>query len=336
MTRLIVRRSLFAVVQLIGASIIVFVLVRMLPGDPATTMLGSTASPEQVAALQEHLGLDKPIPEQYLIWVGGVFSGDLGQSIVTGNPVTSDIGERLPATLELITVTLLVVIVILIPLGIATARRSRRLYARVADKGVFTYGMLAGAAPDFWLGLMLLYVFFSTLGVAPAPTGRLDLDVVPPATITGSLIIDSTVTANWAALRSALSHLVLPVVTLAFVYGAPILKMTRQTVIRMLDAEFVQQARASGISEGAILRIAFKNSLPPVITLIGVTYGFVVGGAVLVETVFSWGGLGQYAVQAITNADFPAIQGFVLVATSISILVYLLVDVVYHVIDPRT
>jgi peptide/nickel transport system permease protein len=324
------------VLQLFGASIIVFVIVRALPADPAEAMLGASVSPEQVADLQERLGLNEPLPTQYWIWLRDLLvHGDLGRSWFTSNAVTKDLGERLPATIELIGVALLLAIVVMIPLGVLTARKARSIYGKVADRGVFGYGMLAGSVPDFLLGILLVFVFYSQARWAPAPLGRLDIAVLPPEKITGLYTIDSLLTGSWDALRSALAHLVLPVVTLTFVYGAPILKMTRATVKRMLDSEFVEQARAVGLSEKQVLRIAFKNSLPPVIVVFGVTLGYVIGGAVLVESIFSWGGLGQYAVQSIANADFAAIQGFVLVATAFSIFVYLLVDVLHYVVDPR-
>jgi len=321
--------------QLFGASIVVFVIVRLLPGDPVALLIGQLAGPEQIAQLRKDLGLDRSIPEQYWIWVGDVVHGDLGRSLFTSNPVTTDIKERLPATIELITAALLVCIFVLIPIGVLTARRSRSLCSRLADKGTFTYGMFAGAMPDFWLALILVYVLYYKFEIFPAPIGRYDITISAPPTVTGFATIDSLIAGNWAALGSYLKHLALPVTTLAFVYGAPILKMTRQTVVSMLEGEFVYQARAAGLSQRWLLWIAFKNSLPPIITLVGLTYGYIIGGAVLIETVFSWGGFGQYAVQAILNADFNAIQGFVLVATAISIFVFLIVDVVYYLIDPR-
>ena len=335
MTRLIVRRLLFAIVQLLGASIIIFGIVRLLPSDPATAILGSSVGEEQVEALRERLGLDKSIPEQYWIWLTDLFHGDLGRSWFTSNSVIDDLAQRLPATLELILIALFVSVVILIPLGVITARKSQSIYSKVVDKTVFSYGMLSGATPDFWLGLVLLFVFWVQLGWAPAPLGRIDLSVDAPDAVTGFLLIDSTIQGNWSALNSALGHLVLPVFVLAFVYGAPLLKMTRNTVARMLESDFVEQGRAAGLSDRTLTRMAVKNSLPPVITLTGVVFGYVVGGAVLVETVFSWGGVGQYAVQSIANADFNAIQGFVLVATAISIFIYLVVDILHYIIDPR-
>ena len=333
--RLLARRLLIGIVQLFGASIVVFVIVRVLPADPATALLGTAVPPEQIEALRKDLGLDKSIVEQYWIWLKDVFQGDLGRSLFTSNPVVDDLGHRLPATFELILLSLFLSVGILVPLGIWTARRSRSIYGKALEKGTFAYGMLAGATPDFWVGLLLLFGFYSQLRWAPGPVGRLDLDVSAPKTVTGFLLIDSTIAGNWLALKSAAAHLALPVVTLTLVYGAPLLKITRSTMEKMLDTEFVQQARSAGLGDRTILRIAFKNSLPPVITLLAVVFGYVIGGAVLVEQVFSWGGLGQYAVQAIGNADFAAIQGFVLAATAITIFIYIVVDLLHYWLDPR-
>jgi ABC-type dipeptide/oligopeptide/nickel transport system permease component len=335
MRTLLLRRAAYAVIQLFGASMIIFVIVRLLPGDPATSTLGATAGPEQIQALRERLGLTKSIPEQYWIWLRDILHGNLGTSSVTSRPVLDDVADRLPATLELVTLTLFLSVVVLIPLGIVTARRPRSIYSKALDKGIFGYGMLAGATADFWLALLLIFAFYSELHWAAAPLGRLDIAIAPPNRVTGLYVIDSVVAGNWAAFRSSLEHLALPVITLTFVYGAAILKITRQTMLHMLDSEFIEQARASGLPERTQLRMAFKNALPPILTLVGITYGYIIGGAVLVETVFSWGGLGQYAVQSIGNADYAAIQGFVLIATSIAIVVYLVIDVLHYVIDPR-
>ena len=333
--RLITKRLALSIIQLFGASIVIFALVRQLPGDPAVSQLGSTAGPEQIEALRERLHLNDPVPVQYAIWIRDLFRGDLGRSNVTGNAVTTDLADRIPATLELITISLLAALVLLVPLGVFTARMAKRWYSRAVNRSVFTYGLFAGSMPDFWLAQLLLFLIFFKLGWAPAPLGRVDLMLGPPDDVTGLYTLDSLIAADWGRLRDAVVHLVLPIVTLVFVYGAPILKMTRANITKNLDSEFVQQAKSAGIGERAQLAMAFKNSLPPIITLAGITYGFVIGGAVLVETIFSWGGLGQYAVLAISNADFNAIQGFVLVATVVSIFIFLLVDIVHYMVDPR-
>lgn len=335
MGKLILRRFLYALLQIVGASIVVFVIVRLLPADPAAAMLGPDIAPGQLEALRKQLGLDDPLFTQYVTWARDALGGDLGRSWYTSQPVIDDVSKRLPATVELVGYSLLATIFVLIPIGVISARKTRRTYGRVLDKIIFLYGMLAGAIPDFLLGILLIALFYTQLRFGVAPIGRLDVVVTPPPDVTGFFTIDSALDGSWVAFKSAVAHLILPVVTLTFVYGAPVLKMTRQTVKHMLDAEFTDYARAAGLSERAILRIALKNSLPPMIITIGLTFGYVIGGAVLVETVFSWGGFGQYAVQAISNADLAAVQGFVLVATVISILVYFVVDVLHYMLDPR-
>ena len=325
------KRLPFVLPQLLGVSFVTFLLVRLLPGDPVRAILGAFATEEGIRALTERLGLDKPILVQYVLYIRNLSQGDMGISIRTGQPVLTDILQRLPATLELITISLVLSLLIMIPLGAYTARRGKGL----ASRSTFAYGMLAGAIPDFWLALIMVFVFFFTLRIAPAPLGRMGITAIPPTRITGMHTVDSLLTLNGAAFGEAASHLALPVITLVFVYGGPILKMTHTTMNEIMNSEFVLQAKAAGLSERVVTSYALRNALPPVITIIGVIYGYLLGGAVLVEQVFSWGGLGQYAVQAISNSDFPAIQGFVLIAAMFSLFVYLLVDICYFILDPR-
>ncbi|HUS82910.1 MAG TPA: ABC transporter permease, partial [Dehalococcoidia bacterium] len=228
------RRALFFIPQLLGITFVTFVLVRLLPGDPATRILGSLATPQQIAELRERLGLNDPIWAQYVNWMRDLLHGDLGISFFTSQPVIDDIVARFPATLELITITLVISLLIMIPLGILAGRQTSGRLSRLADRGVFGYGLLAGALPDFWLGLILLFVFYNLLGVAPAPLGRLDTGIEPPHAITGFYTLDSLVTGNWEAFSSTVRHLALPVITLVFVYGGPILKMTRQVMSSVL------------------------------------------------------------------------------------------------------
>jgi ABC-type dipeptide/oligopeptide/nickel transport system permease component len=328
-------RAVFFVPQLVGVTFVTFFVVRLLPGDPASRFLGSLATPDQLEAFRERLGLNKPIWEQYVTWMGDLLHGNLGVSFFTGNPVRDDITDRFPITLELITISLIISLLIMIPLGILSARQTGGAVSRWANRTIFSYGMLAGALPDFWLALILIFIFYTQLGWAPAPLGQLDAGIAAPDRITGFLTIDSLLRGDLEAFQSAVRHLALPVVTLVFVYGGPILKMTRGTIAGMLDSPYVEHARALGLSESKVLFYAFRNSLPPVITMTGIIFGYLLGGAVLVETVFSWGGFGQYAVQSVLNADFNGIQGFVIVAAIFSIVVYLLVDVAYVLIDPR-
>jgi len=335
MLRYLVKRLAFLVPQLLGISFITFYLIRLLPGDPATAILGSMATPGQIQNLREQLGLTQPVPVQYWLWLQRVLHGDLGHSNFTGNAVASDLLTRLPATLELITISTVLAMVTMIPLGLLLGRPGGRWRRKIGGSGAFVYGLLAGALPEFWIGLILIFVFYSWLGLAPAPLGRLDMSVVPPPRVTGFLTIDSVVAGDWVALGSALQHLILPVLSLAFVIGAPVLRMTRSMVENVHNSEYMEYARALGLRDRQVTRYALRNSLPPVLTMIGLIYSFQLGGAVLVEQVFSWGGAGQYAVQAIANADFWPVQGFVLIAGVFSVLIYLTVDLLYFAIDPR-
>jgi ABC-type dipeptide/oligopeptide/nickel transport system permease component len=329
--RYLLRRLLFVVPQLVGITLITFLLVQLIPGDPARLMLGPLASEETIQRLREHLGLTRSLPEQYGVYVWHALQGDLGTSWRSTNAVAHDLGQRLPATLELITYSLLLAVLVAIPLGVRAARRPGKL----SDRFSFGYGLVAGALPEFWLGLILILILYVKLGWAAAPNGRLDVDVSAPRDITGAFTLDALLTGNWTALRSAYSHLLLPVLTLALVTIGPILKMTRSTMQQMLTADFTRYARLCGLPEPLVARYALRNALPPIVTLVAVLYSFLIGGAVLVEVVFGWGGAGQYAVQGVLDADFAVVQGFVLVAAIISLVVYLIVDLIYFAIDPR-
>jgi peptide/nickel transport system permease protein len=326
------RRLIFVGPQLVGILLVSFLLVKLIPGDPAVLMLGPFATDDGLARLREELGLDRSILAQFLIYLFKVIQGDLGTSWQTTMPVTSDLAQRFPATLELITLSLLLALCIGIPLGVAGARNKRGILRKIADY----YGLLAGALPDFWFALVLIFIFYTMLGVAPAPLGRMDFTVIPPPTITGSLLLDSLATGNWAAFRNAAGHLILPVLTLGIVNAAPILKMTQSTTERMLESDFSRYAEMCGLPRHVVVRHALRNALPSVITIVSVLYGFLIGGAVLVEIVFSWGGAGQYAVQGVLNADLNPVLGFVLYSAILSLVIYLIVDLLYFALDPRT
>jgi peptide/nickel transport system permease protein len=325
------RRLLFVVPQLVGITLVTFLLIQLIPGDPARLMLGPLASEDTIHLLREHMGLNRPLPTQYVLYVWHAMHGDLGSSWQSGNPVATDLRQRLPATLELITYSLLLAVVIAIPLGVRAARNP----GKGSDRFAFGYGLVAGALPEFWLGLILILVIYVKLGWGVSPDGRLDVGVNPPTRITGAYTVDALVTGNWIALKSAFEHLALPVATLTITTIGPILKMTRSTMQQMLASDFTRYARLCGLPDKLVGRYALRNALPPVVTLVAVLYSFLIGGAVLVEFVFGWGGAGQYAVQGVLNADFQVVQGFVLVAAVISLVVYLIVDLIYFAIDPR-
>src|SRR5216683_1592348 len=273
----ILRRLLLLVPQLLGISLITFVLIHLMPGDPAYTIAGSLATEQNIRAIQHRMGLDQPLPVQYVLYLQRLSHGDLGDSYIAGRPVRDDLAERLPATVELITISF----------------------------------VLAVAIPDFWLALILAFVFYFQLRWLPAPIGQLDIAVTPPPPVTGMLLIDSLIAGDGEVLRNHLGHLILPVATLTLLYAAPILKMTRSSMDSVLGSGFVRYSRAAGLPTGVVVRYALRNALSPVVTLVGVLYSILLSGAVLVEQVYGWGGAGQYAVQSILNSDYLAIQGFV-------------------------
>ena len=331
MWKLAIKRFLYLIPQLIVVSLIVFFLIRLLPGDPSFMLAGPYATAERIAEVRRQLGLDKPIYIQYYHYIRNVLRGDFGTSWRTSQPVLHDIAQRLPATMELILGTTFFAVLLGIPLGILTAIRKRGL----ADKAVFVYGMLAGAIPDFWFALIAVFLFFYKLGWLPGPTGQLDIGVSEPPHLTGMYVVDSLVTGNWETFRSSVKHLILPLLTLVVVYMPLILKTTRSTMEEMLESTFVEYARACGLSRWMQLRYALRNALPPVATLVGIMIWFLLGGAVLVETVFAWGGLGQYAVESVVNSDYAPLQAVVLLAAAFTMGIFLLVDLAYCWLDPR-
>jgi ABC-type dipeptide/oligopeptide/nickel transport system permease component len=328
--RFILRRLALIPIQAIGVTLVTFLLVRLLPGNPAQRLAGPFAGPQAVKAESDRLGLGQPLWTQYWKYLDQVVHLQLGTSFTTGQPVSQEIFDRLPATLELITVALVISVVLGIGLGAFIALRQGSLL----DKLTFGYGLLAGALPDFWIGLLLVYLFFYKLGWAPAPTGQMGIGYACPRH-TGFLLIDCVIAGQWGAWWSAITHLILPVATLVFVYMGAILKMTRSRLSEVLDADYVRYAERLGITRLQTFRYALRNALPAVVTISAVTYSFLLGGAVLVETIFSWGGLGQYAVQAVQGSDYPALQGVILIAAIFNLIVYLLADVIDRVIDPR-
>jgi ABC-type dipeptide/oligopeptide/nickel transport system permease component len=327
----VARRLLFAAPQIFGITLITFWLIRLLPGNPAYQLAGPYPTTEGIKAITAQLGLDQPVWEQYLKYLSHLAHGDFGVSWFSTSPVSDELRQRLPATLELISIASFFIVVGGIVAGVIVAV-SRRPFL---DKLIDLYGLLSGAFPDFWLGLVLTFLFFFSLGWLPAPLGRLDVSVSPPPHVTGFYTVDSLVSGDWSAFRSAVAHLVLPVATLVIVYMAAIVKMTRSTVEEMLRSDMITYARACGLPDRIVLRYALRNSLPPIVTLIGLTYGYLLGGAVLVEKVFSWGGLGSYVVDSVLRSDYFPVQAFVLIAAVFNFGVYLVVDLVHLAVDPR-
>jgi ABC-type dipeptide/oligopeptide/nickel transport system permease component len=335
MARYTGRRLLLLIPQLLMVAVITFVLILFTPGNPARAQLGSQAPQEAVDALSIKLGLEEPAPQRFLIYLGDIAQGDFGQSWVSGRPVRDDLLSRAPATFELITIGFLCSLLVAIPLGIAGALRSSGLLGRLLDRVSYGYGLLAGAVPDFWFALILVFVFFAVLGVAPSPIGQLDVAVPAPDSITGMISVDALLTGNWPAFWNHAGHLVLPVATLVFINAAPILRMTRSSMLENLNSPYIRFARANGMPQSQIIRYALRNALLPIVTLAGVLYTILIGGAVLTETIFSWGGVGQYAVQSVLNADWAALQSVVLLGATVSLIVYLILDLMHAAVDPR-
>jgi len=338
MSRYIIRRVAVGLVQLFCLVVAVFFLIRLLPADPVSRFVGLNSSAEAYAQAERNLGLDRPVMVQLGHYLGvlpsegeGLLQGNLGTSWVTGTAVASEISQTLPITLELLTLSFFCALLISVPVGMIAALRP----GGGADKGVFVYSLFAGSQPEFWWGLLFVYLFFFTLGVAPAPLGVLSpLTNAPPDT-TGFVTIDSILAGRPDVFLEALHHFMLPVATMVFILSGPIIKMVRQNMVRALGSDFVLYARCAGLPGRRVALYALRAALAPSMTLIGILYGFMLGGAVLIESVFSLGGLGQYAIRSILAFDYPAIQGVILIITAISLLVYLALDLIHAFVDPR-
>ena len=328
----LLRRLAMLVPQLLAVSFVAFVLIRLLPGNPAELILGPQRTDESVAQLEQEMGLDKPIPEQYWLYLKDIANGDLGRSFFTGSDVKTDLVDRFPATLELLGYAMLVALIVGTSMGAIAAMMGNRGWFVGATN---IYSRLAGALPDFWIALIAIYVFYYVLGIFPAPLGRLDADIVEPDQITGFLTVDSLLQGNLAAFSSAAAHLALPVLVLGLVVAPMIGRITNRAMTDILRADHIRFAHACGLRRRTVYRYALRNALPPVLTVLGVLFVFLLGGAVLIEKVFSWGGIGQYATNAVINDDYAPLQGFVLVAAAFTMIVYLVVDVLHMALDPR-
>jgi ABC-type dipeptide/oligopeptide/nickel transport system permease component len=326
------KRLLTVLPTLIGVVIVTFLLTRALPGDPAAYFAGPAASKEAVEQIRVSLGLDKPLPEQFVRYVKDLTHGNLGNSLSTGRPVVTEIVSRLPASAELTLLGLILSMVVAVPLGILAAVKQGSWIDHTC-RVVATAGV---SLPVFFTGLLLVYIFYYILGWSPAPIGRLDAFTSAPPNVTGFYLIDSLVSGNFETFRAALSQLILPAFTLGIFSLAPIARMTRASMLAVLASEFVRTARASGLDDRTvIITYAFRNAMLPVVTTLGMVFSFLLGANVLVEKVFAWPGIGSYAVEALLQSDFAPVQGFVLTMAVLYVLLNLLIDILYGVIDPR-
>jgi len=328
----ILMRVAQAVPVLFGVIIISFLLTRALPGDPAVQFAGAMATPESIEHVRQVLGLDKSLPEQFVIYLSQLFQGDLGQSVSTGRPVLTELTSRLPASLELTLSALVLSCAIAIPLGVLAATRPGSWVDQLC-RLLVTAGV---SLPTFFTGLLLIYVFYYLLGIAPSPLGRLDFIYLDPPRVTGFFLIDSAIAGEWETWVGAVRQLILPATTLALFTLAPIARMTRAAMLSALGADYIRTARAAGLSGGKILYgYAFRNAMLPVVTTLGMVFSFVLGANVLVEKVFAWPGIGSYAVEALVVSDYAAVQGFVLAMAILFVVLNLVIDLAYSVIDPR-
>lgn len=319
--------------MLVGITLLSFVLSHAVPADPVSANLGeqAAANPEVVAAFRHRWGLDRPLPQQYAVYLGRLAQGDMGISISTHQPVTTDLRQHLPATIELAVAAMILSLLLGIPLGIASAVRRDTALDQISRGG----SLVGVSVPVFWLGLVALLIFYARLGWVPSP-GQLSPRLPRPPFVTGFIMLDAALAGRMDIARDALAHLALPALVLAAYSVGVITRMMRGSMLDVLGEDYVRTARAKGLSGRTVtLRHAARNALLPVLTVIGLSFGGLLSGAVVTESVFAWPGLGSYAFQSATSLDFPAIMGVGIVVASVYILVNLVVDLAYAAVDPR-
>ncbi len=305
-------------------------MVRAIPGDPAQILLGQAATPGQVAEVRTRLGLDQPLFVQYFLFIRDALTGDLGDSLVVGQPVTTVLLDRFPATLELTLAALLFAVAVGVPVGVIAAVRQYSLL----DKITSVVALTGVSMPVFWLALVLVVVFTVRLDWLPFP-GRVGGDV-SFTSYTGLYLLDTLITLNFAAFWDVLRHLILPALALGTIPMAVITRMTRSSMLEVMNEDYVRTARAKGVVPWRVVfRHALRNAMLPTITVIGLQFGLLMGGAILTETIFGWPGVGQIAIESVNRRDYAMIQGVVLYGATFFVLVNLLVDVLYAVLDPR-
>ena len=330
----IFRRILTSIFVLIGVSIMTFFIARVIPTNAAAMYIGPKARQEDIERVKKQLGLDKPLPVQYIIYMNQLLHGDLGDSISTKRPVLLEITERFPATLELLFTAMFFAILIGVPLGVLSARWQ----GKALDVGVRTISIMGVSMPAFYLGLLLQIFFFRNLNLLPL-AGRISGDLRfthPIQPITNFLLIDSLLTGNWIALKDVALHLVLPALTLAAYPIGLIARMTRAAMLEVLEQDYIRTARAYGIRDYVVTYMyALKNAISPTLTVIGLTFAFALTGTFFVEIIFNWPGLGLFTVRSLLAVDYPAIMGMTLFGATGYVLINLIVDLLQAWIDPR-
>ncbi len=331
LVQLILRRLFFLILVLLGLSIMTFLLSHVVPADPARLYAGPRASAATVAQIRHQFGFDQPIYKQYVDYLGGLLHGDFGYSLTSHRAVGDDIHDYLPATIELTLAAIVMILVIGIPLGVVSAV----WHGSIVDHIGRFVSITGVAIPAFWLGLMAQLLLFDKWSLFPAG-GRLDSSTTPPASITGLYTIDSLLHGQWGLFVQSLWYLTLPAIVLGYGSLAVLTRMVRASMLEVMGQDFVRTARAKGLKQWAVtIRHALRNALLPATTVMGLQIGFLLGGALLVEDVFSWPGIGRYATLATLTLDYNAIMAVTLIAAFIYVLVNLLVDILYMVLDPR-
>jgi peptide/nickel transport system permease protein len=329
---ILLRRLATVLPSLAGVIIVTFLLTRALPGDPAAYFAGPAATAQAVEEIRHLMGFDRSLPVQFIDYLRHLAQGDLGTSLSTGQPVLQELVTRLPASAELTLSALLLSVAIAVPLGILAAMHPGSPIDH-ACRIVTTAGV---SLPTFFTGLLLVYLFYYLAGIAPAPLGRLDVYSTAPPQWSGFYLIDSLIARDFDTFWAALSQLILPAATMAIFSLAPLARITRASMLAALGSEFIRTARASGLAPRRITYVyAFRNAVLPVITTLGMVFSFLLGANVLVEKVFAWPGIGSYAVEALIASDYAPVQGFVLTMALLYVVLNLVIDLIYGLVDPR-
>jgi len=332
LARFLLVRLAVAVPVVLGILFCTFMLIRIGHQDPVAMLAGPVADAKMLADIRAELDLDRPVLAQFGTYIARVAQGDLGRSWQGGAPVLPDIVKHLPITLELVILAVGLGTAIGVPIGLRAAFHPNGWFDQATR-----FGALAGfSVPTYWLGLMAIFVFFYLLRWAPPPMGRIGLEVAAPAAVTGSMVLDSIIAGDWPAVRSSFAQLVLPVACFTLVATAPIIKQTRAVAIEVLGSDYLRHARACGFSSGTLRRMVLRNALVPVITFLGTEFTSMLAAASLIEFIFSWGGLGQWGLNAILQGDFAVVQGYVLTLAIISVVVFVLVDAAVLLLEPRS
>jgi ABC-type dipeptide/oligopeptide/nickel transport system permease component len=332
LSQTIAKRAVLALPTLLGVVIVSFILTRLLPGDPAVYFAGAAPTPEAIADIRKAMLLDRPMWEQFVFYVVNLLHGDLGRSLTTGQPVIKDLAARMPATLELTGLSLVIALTISIPLGVVGALRKGSIVDHISR----LISTTALSMPSFFTGLLLVFIFYYLLGLAPAPLGRIDPLSFPPPERSGLMVLDSLLAGDYRSAADAIAHLVLPSIALALAGIGPLTRITRGAMLTVLSSDFIRAARSYDMPRWRLIYVyALRNAMLPVLTTAGFVFSFLISANVVVEKVFSWPGIGSYALEALVASDYGAVQGFVLAVAILYVLINILIDILYGVVDVR-